>query len=103
MTSNEELVAYCPEGKRIRPSDWIHRLMGLAAAHWKGRKMPMPCGTCSACSGTTCFVYPVSLPGEHPKLVQDLRFCLHMLEVPEVTGRCPRNHGSPDLDHKDAA
>lgn len=103
MTPEEAFVAFGPGKKRIRPSDWVYRLMGLAAAHWEGREEPQPCGTCSACPETTCFVFPASLHTSHPGLVRDLLFCLRMLEVPEVNVRCPRNRGQPGFDHKSAA
>jgi len=103
MTSEETFVAFGTGKQRIRPSDWLYRLLGLAAAHWEGRPGPQPCGTCSACPGTTCFVFPAGLHASHPALVRDLLFCLRMLEVPEVKARCPRNHDDPGLAHKSAA
>lgn len=103
MNFDEPLIAYCPGEKRVRPSDWLNRLMGIVAAHWAGRPRPLPCGTCSACPGTTCFVYPQSLQARQPKMVQDLQFCLHILGIPEVTNKCPRHDGSSDLDHQNAA
>jgi hypothetical protein len=103
MTSDEVFVAFGPGKQRIRPSDWVYRLMGLAAAHWEGRAEPQPCGTCSACPETTCFVFPASLHASHPGLVRDLLFCLRMLEVPEVNARCPHNRGREGIEQKSAA
>ncbi len=77
--------------------------MGMAAAHWQGGEGTQPCGTCAACPETTCFVFPVSLHRTQPALVRDLLFCLKMLEVPEVTARCPRNAAASDYVQKSAA
>jgi hypothetical protein len=103
MTSEDAFVAFGPGKQRIRPSDWVYRLMGLASAHWEGKKEPQPCGTCSACPETTCFVFPARLHASHPGLVRDLLFCLRMLEVPEVNAKCPRNCGRSNVDQKSAA
>ena len=103
MTSDEAFVAFGSGTRRIRPSDWVYRLLGLAAAHWESEQEPLPCGTCSACPGTTCFVFPARLYASHPDLVRDLLFCLRMLEVPEVNAKCPRNGGHSGFDQKSAA
>ncbi len=91
MTDDEMFVAFGSANRNVRPSNWIQRLLGIAAAHWQDKTRPVPCATCAACHDSTCFVFPVSLQTDHPELFRDLRFCLRMLEVPEVTARCPRS------------
>ncbi len=76
--------------------------MDIAAAHWRGEERPHPCGTCTACPETTCFVFPESLHYTHPGLVKDLQFCLHMLGVSEVEADCPRK-AADAYDQKSAA
>lgn len=103
MKFEEAFVVHGSGKRRIRPSNWIDRLMSLVAAHWGGQPKPQPCGTCCQCPDTTCFVFPVSLHKTHPGLVQDLLFCLRMLEVPDLTARCPRNVEGSEFDRKSAA
>ena len=103
MALEEAFVAFGSGKRRIRPSDWVQRLLGIAAVHWLGEAEPQPCGTCSACPDTTCFVFPARLHGSHPSLARDLMFCLRMLEVQEVNVRCPRKANQSGFDQKSAA
>ncbi|MHB8407487.1 MAG: hypothetical protein ACYDHY_05150 [Acidiferrobacterales bacterium] len=96
-------VAFGSGKQRVRPSNWIYRLLGIAAAHWQGEKQPQPCGTCTACPDTLCFVFPASLSHTHPAMVRDLEFCLWMLEVPDVSARCPRNADASRATRRSAA
>jgi len=103
MKFKEAFVVHGTAKRRIRPSNWIDRLMCIVAAHWRGQAQPHPCGTCRQCPDTACFVFPVSLHKTHPSLVRDLLFCLRMLEAPDRTARCPRNAGDSDIDRQSAA
>ena len=103
MKFEEAFVVHGTGKRRIRPSNWIDRLMCIVAAHWKGRAEPQPCGSCRQCPDTACFVFPVRLHRTHPGLVRDLLFCLRMLEAPDLTARCPRNVGGSDIDRQSAA
>lgn len=103
MKFEEALVVHGSGKRRIRPSNWIARLIDLVAAHWEGQAEPRPYGTCCQCPNTTCFVFPASLHKTHPGLVHDVLFCLRMLEVPDLTAKCPRNVGESEFDRKNAA
>lgn len=103
MKFQETFVVHGSGKRRIRPSNWIDRLMDIVAAHWRGRTEPHPCGTCCECPDTKCFVFPVSLHKTHPALVQDLLFCMRMLEAPDLTAGCPRNIEGSGSDQKSAA
>ncbi len=103
MADATAFVAFGPGKRKIRPSNWIERLIGMAAAHWQKDQETPPCGTCAACPDATCFVFPVSLHRTHPALVRDLLFCLRMLEVPEVSAHCPRNADDSDFAQRSAA
>jgi hypothetical protein len=103
MKFEEAFVVHGSGKRRIRPSNWIDRLMDLVAAHWRGRAEPHPCGSCRQCPDTKCFVFPVSLYDTRPDLVRDILFCLRTLEVPDLTARCPRNIEGSGSDRKSAA
>jgi hypothetical protein len=103
MKFEEPFVVHSAGKRRIRPSNWIDRLMCIVAAHYQGRVDSQPCGTCCQCPDTTCFVFPASLPKTRPGLAQDLLFCLRILEVPDLSGRCPRNVEEPEIDRQSAA
>ncbi|MHB8455940.1 MAG: hypothetical protein ACYDDO_14875 [Acidiferrobacterales bacterium] len=104
MTIETAFVAFGPGKRKVRPSNWIYRLMGIVDVHRQGEKAAQqPCGTCAACPDTTCFVFPASLQDTHPALVRDLKFCLRMLEIPEVSAECPRNADHSCVAQRSAA
>jgi hypothetical protein len=103
MKYEEALVVHGTGHRRIRPSNWIERLMEIVAAHFRERMESQPCATCCQCTDTQCFVFPVDLHRTQPGLVQDLLFCLRMLEAPDLSARCPRNMIGSELERKTAA
>jgi hypothetical protein len=103
LVFREPVLVFGSEKRRIRPSNWIQRLMDIARAHWAGTDLPLPCGICHRCGSSHCFVFPARLQATHPDLVRDLLFCLRMLEVPEIRFNCSGPEGPKDMDHRDAA
>ena len=100
----EEIFVVHGSGKqRIRPSNWIERLMDIVAAHRRGREKSNSCGTCCQCPNTQCFIFPLSLHQTHPGLAHDLLFSLHMIEAPDLSTSCPRNAVPSSLDQQSAA
>ncbi len=83
-------VAFGSAKRRIRPSNWIYRLLEIAAVHWQKESGTQPCAMCCDCPDTMCFTIPLHLKHSHPSLVSDLSFCLRMLEIPEISAQCPR-------------
>ncbi len=103
MTVATEFLVFSPEKRKIRPSNWFYRLMEIAATHWQGRNGPQPCRTCAACPDSMCFVFPTHLQNTDPAMVRDLKFCLHMLDIPEISARCPNNTVYSCATHASAA
>jgi hypothetical protein len=103
MKFEETFVVHGSGKRRVRPSNWIERLMCIVTAHGRGRKEPRACGNCCQCPDTQCFIFPAVLFKTRPGLVRDLLFCLRMLDAPDLSAHCPRNVGAPELDRQSAA